>query len=72
MKSVQRQDHSKAAKQCKLILAREPNNVDALNLLGGIHLMSENEALAVDPLLRAHSLRPGDAAIQCNLGAALA
>lgn len=72
LRAFHRQELPKAAKQCRLILARTPDNAAALNLLGGILLMSEDAAAAIEVLTRAAALKPDDATIQSNLGAALA
>lgn len=53
------------------ILAREPDNADALHLLGVIHLQTDQPESAADLIGRAVALDPDHPAFQCNLATAL-
>lgn len=53
------------------VLRRNPDQPDALWLKGTVHIQSGEPALAVDPLEKALTHRPQDAAIWNNLGVAL-
>jgi tetratricopeptide (TPR) repeat protein len=59
-----------AAELYQNVLAREPENADALHLLGVLRHQQGDHARAVQLISRAVSLRPGMAAFHANLAAA--
>ena len=60
-----------AAELAQAILARHPNNPDALHLMGTVALMAAQIDAALDLLTRAAAGKPADPAIRCNLANAL-
>lgn len=72
LQTFERQDFAAVLDQCRQILAREPRNIDALNISGGAHIELGELDAAIGVLVRALAIRPGDATIEANLGAALA
>jgi predicted TPR repeat methyltransferase len=70
--ALQRQNKLDTAKtRYQQALALEPDNFDALHLLGVTERQLGDPAHAIDLIGRAIALRPGSAAAHCNLGAAL-
>src|SRR5262245_43882556 len=70
-KHWQRTGHlAEAARAYQAVLAREPDNLDALHLLGTLALQVGQPDRAVDLFGRAIALRPGEPAYHANLGAA--
>src|SRR5579871_3830281 len=55
----------------RLVLAREPEHVEALHHLGVIAHQSRRDDVAVDLIRRAIALQPDHAEAHCNLGNAL-
>lgn len=53
------------------VLAAQPNNPDALHLLGGVAMQSQNFPVAIDLIRRAIAIRPDVADFYSNLGVAL-
>ena len=72
LKAFGQRDFALAIAQCRQILDRDPRNIDALNLLGGAYIEQGDASAAIDVLTRAVTLKPGDAALEANLGLALA
>ena len=72
LKAFGQRDFALAIAQCRQILDRDPRNIDALNLLGGAYIEQGDASAAIDVLTRAVTLKPGDAALEANLGSALA
>ena len=72
LKSFEGRDFAAVVAQCRRILAGDPRNTDALNILGGACIELGDVDGAIDALGRAISVNPGDAAIEANLGTALA
>jgi Flp pilus assembly protein TadD len=72
LKAFEQRDFATVVEQCRRMSAREPRNVDVLNLLGGAYIEQGETAAAIDVLTRAVSLKPGDAMIESNLGSVLA
>jgi len=62
---------SEAASLYRQILARNPNDADALNLLGVVEYQRKNPLAAVELIERALALRPRSAAYLSNLGVVL-
>ncbi|HEC15881.1 MAG TPA: sulfotransferase family protein [Sedimenticola sp.] len=60
----------KAAALYSRILKAEPDNFDALQLLGAIALQREDGKKAVRLLAAAREIKPGVAQLECNLGSA--
>lgn len=60
-----------AERLCRMVLALEPRNIEALNLLGNISAQTERSQEAVDLLSYAASLDPNRADLLNNLGIAL-
>jgi predicted O-linked N-acetylglucosamine transferase (SPINDLY family) len=67
----QRGRFDEAAATCRAILARQPENADALNLLAAACAQTHRYTEAVEALARAIELRPKDAVLRSNLGNAL-
>ena len=63
--------HAEAEKHYRLVLAREPEQPDALQLLGVLAHQSSQPAVAVDLIQRAIARRPADPQYHNNLGQAL-
>ena len=57
-----------AARACEAVLARQPDHVDALHLLGVVRTESGDPIGAYDPLLRAAGLAPDNARVHYHLG----
>lgn len=70
--AFERRDFATAVDMCRRVIARDPANIDALNILGGAHLELGDTPAAIDVLMRAQSLWPHDATIEANLGSVLA
>jgi len=60
-----------AEKLCRQVLSREPNNVDALNLLGGCLYKTEKLSEAIDVYQRIAALKPNLPEVHNNLGGCL-
>ncbi len=60
-----------AAAQCREVLARLPDEPNALHLLGIVHLMNGEPSEAADTLAAAAQCQPDNAEIHNSLGAAL-
>ncbi|WP_153099668.1 tetratricopeptide repeat protein [Paraburkholderia hayleyella] len=60
-----------AARGYRTLLDSYPLHVDALHMLGVLHHQQGQHSKAADLVRRAADLRPGDAALQLNLGNAL-
>jgi len=60
-----------AEKLCRQVLSLEPNNVDALNLLGGCLYQTGNLDEAIDVYQRIAALKPDLPEVQNNLGGCL-
>jgi tetratricopeptide (TPR) repeat protein len=56
---------------CKQVLQVDPNQFDALHLLGGIAYASGRNSIAVDMIAKALAIKPDNAEAHCNQGAAL-
>jgi predicted TPR repeat methyltransferase len=63
---------AEAADLYRRVLARDPNNAEALNLLGVIRTQQGDFGTAVKLLRKAARLNPGSSTAQTNLGTALA
>ncbi len=61
---------NQAAELYQSVLARNPNDADALHLLGVLNLQTGRASQAVDLIGRAAKSVPGEASFQCNLGEA--
>ena len=62
---------SEAGNICRIVLAQQPNNVDALNLLGLVARLTGHHRAAMELFAKAVNLRPDVAEFHCNLGGAL-
>jgi tetratricopeptide (TPR) repeat protein len=72
LKAFERRDFALAIELCRQIIAHDPRNTAALNLMGGAYIEQGDAPAAVDVLKRASLLKPGDAVLEANLGSALA
>jgi Tfp pilus assembly protein PilF len=72
LKAFEARNFAAATALCRKVVARDPANTDALNILGGAYLELGDTSEAIEVMMQAISLRPGDATIEANLGAVLA
>ena len=66
--AYQRGDWIEAERMCRSILQEQPDNFDALNVLGIISAQSQRPLEAVELLSRAASVNPNNATVHSNLG----